>query len=155
VHLYCTDTNTVSKQSETRFHTIHSPRSSIGCVQDDFRGYGTFGTNRAPILRQDWHYLETDLNKLSLKPRHLGVSSGASKTISQPMVRSARTAHLVKICTISNQTKTSFHLSLVTLRFQQVRPIQFPSPWYVQWKPCTYIAPTLTLSPNGLKQDST
>jgi hypothetical protein len=30
-----------------------SPTSSIGCVQNDFRAYGTFGTNRAPILRQD------------------------------------------------------------------------------------------------------
>jgi hypothetical protein len=29
------------------------PWSSIGCVQNDFWGCGTFGTNRAPILRQD------------------------------------------------------------------------------------------------------
>jgi hypothetical protein len=30
-----------------------SPRSSIRCVQNSFRPYGTFGANRAPILRQD------------------------------------------------------------------------------------------------------
>jgi hypothetical protein len=53
VHLYCTDTNTVSKRIETIFHMTHSSRTSIGCVQDDFRAYGMFGTNHAPILRQD------------------------------------------------------------------------------------------------------
>jgi hypothetical protein len=30
-----------------------SPRRTIGCVQNNFQAYGTFGTNHAPILRQD------------------------------------------------------------------------------------------------------
>jgi hypothetical protein len=30
-----------------------SPRSTIGCVQNDFWACGTFSANRAPILRQD------------------------------------------------------------------------------------------------------
>ena len=30
-----------------------SPRSSIGCVQNDFRAYGMFSANHTPILRQD------------------------------------------------------------------------------------------------------
>ena len=30
-----------------------SPRSTIGCAQSDFRSYGTFGANRAPILHWD------------------------------------------------------------------------------------------------------
>jgi hypothetical protein len=38
-----------------------------------------FDTNRAPILRQDLHYLQTDRNVLSLMPRYLGVPSAASK----------------------------------------------------------------------------
>ena len=46
-----------------------------------------------------------DPNNLPLEPRHLGVPSGASKMISEPMVRLA--------------------------------------------KPCTYLALTLTTSPNG------
>jgi hypothetical protein len=100
VHLYCTDTNTVFKRIETRFHLTHSSRTSIRCVQDDFRAYVTFGTNHAPILHQNWHYLQTDLNKLPLEPRHLGVSSGASKTISEPMVHSTQTVHLY--CTDTN-----------------------------------------------------
>jgi hypothetical protein len=53
MHLYCIDTNIVSKRTETRFHITHLPKSSIGRVQHDFEAYGTFGTNRAPILRQD------------------------------------------------------------------------------------------------------
>ena len=31
-----------------------SPRSSIGCIWNNFRAYGTFGANREPILRQDY-----------------------------------------------------------------------------------------------------
>jgi hypothetical protein len=53
MHLSCADTNTVSKWKEVRFHMPKSPRSSIGCVQNDFRAYGTFDANRATILRQD------------------------------------------------------------------------------------------------------
>jgi hypothetical protein len=113
---YCTDSNTISKWTGMRFHMTHSPRSSIGCVQDDFWADGTFNTNRAPILHQDYHYLQMDSNKIPLEPQNLGVSSGVFKTISEPMVHLAQTAHLscVKISTISKRTQTSFHLSLVT-----------------------------------------
>jgi len=47
------------------------------------------------------HYLPTDRNEIPLEPRHLGVSSGASKIISEPC--SAQTVHLscVNISTIS------------------------------------------------------
>jgi hypothetical protein len=38
-----------------------------------------------------------DSNKLSLEPRHLGVSLGTSKLISEPMVHSEQT-----ICTDTN-----------------------------------------------------
>jgi len=93
-----------------------SPRSSIGCIQNDCGAYGTFGANRALILRQDEHYLQTDQNEHPLVPRHLGVASGAFKMISKPMVRSAQTVHLpcVKFSTISKQIESIFQLSLVT-----------------------------------------
>jgi hypothetical protein len=73
-----------------------------------------FSTNGAPILHRHLHCLEMDQNKISHDPRHLGVASGASKTISEPMVISAQTVHLscVKISTIPKQTEMSFHLSL-------------------------------------------
>jgi hypothetical protein len=130
-----------------------------------------------------------DQNEIPQDPRHLGVSSCACKTISEPMVCSVQTMHLscVKIRTISKWTKTSFHLSLVSsnsigciqnnflaygmfaepmhlsctnivskwtemiFEFHPVRPKQFQSPWYVQRKPCTYLASRLALSPNGPK----
>jgi hypothetical protein len=64
------------------------------CVHNEFQAYGTFGANCAPILRQDYHYLQTDRNGLPLEPRHLGVSSGAFKTYSDPVVYLAQTVHL-------------------------------------------------------------
>jgi hypothetical protein len=56
------------------------------------------------------------LNEIPHDPRHLGVASGASKTISEPMVRLAQSVHqsCIKISAISKQTEMSFHLSLTT-----------------------------------------
>jgi hypothetical protein len=113
MHLYCTNTNTVSKRTKMRFHMTHSPWSSIGCVQHNFWADGTFNTNRAPFLCQDYHYLQTDSNKLPLEPRHLGVSSGVSKMISEPIVRLAQTMHLycTDTNTVSKWTKMRFHMT--------------------------------------------
>jgi hypothetical protein len=84
--------------------------SSIRCVQNDFRAYGTFSANRAPILHQDYHYLQMDRNPLPLEHRHLEVPLGASKMISEPMVRLAQTVHLscTDTNTVSKQTETRF-----------------------------------------------
>jgi hypothetical protein len=113
----------------------------------------TFGANRAPILRQDWHYLQTDQNELPLWPRHLGVPSGVSNMISEQTEHFSQTVHLS--CTdpnsISNRTKTRFHMTHVTLKFHQVRPTQFMSQWYIRRKLCTYLASRLALSLNGPK----
>jgi hypothetical protein len=75
-----------------------------------------FGANRAPILHQHQHSLQMDQNEIPHDSRHLGVPSGASKMISEAVVRSAQTVHLscVKINTISERTESSFHLSIVT-----------------------------------------
>ena len=56
------------------------------------------------------------LNEIPYDPRHLGVPSGASKMISEPMVRLAQTVHrsCFKISTISKRNETSFHFSFVT-----------------------------------------
>jgi hypothetical protein len=113
MHLYCTNTNTVSKRTEMRFHMTHSPMSSIWCNQDDFHAYGTFDTNHTPILRKDYCYLQTDSNKLPLEAYRLGVSLGVSKTNSEPMVRSAQTVHLycIDTNTVSQWTETRFHVT--------------------------------------------
>jgi hypothetical protein len=41
-----------SKWASTR---LTSPMCTIGCARNGFHAHGTFGTNRAPILRRDWH----------------------------------------------------------------------------------------------------
>jgi hypothetical protein len=53
VHLSYVKISTILEQTESSFHLASSPRSTIGCVQNDFWAYGTFGANRAPILYQD------------------------------------------------------------------------------------------------------
>jgi hypothetical protein len=98
------------------FTWASSPRSIIACIQNAFWAYGMFCANRAPILLQDYHCLQTDRNEIPRDPRHLRVSSGVCKTISESMVCSVQTVHLscVKITTIFKRSKTSFHLSLIT-----------------------------------------
>ena len=93
-----------------------SRRSSIGRVQNDFRAYGTFGTNLTPILRQDYDYLKMGPNDLPLVPRQLGVPSGPSKMISEPMVCLAQTVHLscTDANTVSKCTETRFDMTHVT-----------------------------------------
>jgi hypothetical protein len=89
--------------------------------------------------------------ELPLEPCHLGVLSSASKMISMPMVCSVQTMH--RCCTdtntISKWTKMRFHTTHVTYEIHQVRLKLCMSLWYVQCKPCTYLASRLALSPNG------
>jgi hypothetical protein len=102
VHLSCTDTNTVSKRTKTTFHTTH--------VTYEFHRVRP----KLLILVQTMHlsYVKlplspNELNRAPPEPHHLGVSSGASKTIDHPMVRSVQTVHLscVEVNTIFAQTK--------------------------------------------------
>jgi hypothetical protein len=92
-----------------------------------------FGANRAPILRQDKHYLQTEWNEHPLEPRHLGVPSCASRTISEPMVRLAQTMHLscTDTKTVSIWTETRFHMTHVTEEFHRVHPKRLLS---LKWK---------------------
>jgi hypothetical protein len=89
-----------------------SPRNSIECVQTDFEACGMFSTTHAAILHQNYHYLETDKNVLPLEPRHLGVLSGASKMIYEPMILLAQIVHLscTNTNTISKRTEMRFHM---------------------------------------------
>jgi hypothetical protein len=76
--------------------------------------------------------------------------------ISRPMICSAQTMHLscVGSNTISKWTKTSFHLTSITLEYHQVCPKWFPYPWYIRRKPSTFLAPKLKLFPNRSKSTS-
>ena len=101
------------KQDSTR---PTSPRSSIGCVQTDFKAYGTFNAKRATILHRRQHCLQRDRNEISHDRHHLGVPSGASKMISKPMVRLTQIVHLscTNTNTISKWSETGFHKTHVT-----------------------------------------
>ena len=62
-----------------------------------------------------------DQNKIPLEPHHLGVTLGASKTISEPMVCLAQTVHLscTDTNTISKRTETRFHRTHVSKEFNR------------------------------------
>jgi hypothetical protein len=92
-----------------------SPRCSIRCVQNDFQAYGVLGASSAPILLHT-KTLQTNRNEIPHDTGHLGVLSGLSKAIFEPVVHSTQTVHLscVKNSAISNWTETSIHLSPVT-----------------------------------------
>jgi hypothetical protein len=134
-----------------------SPRSTIRCVQTNFWAYSTFGTNRAPILRRDWNYLQMAQGKFLIDPRRVGVTSVAPKMIYEPMVRSAQNVHLscVEINTSPNRLKTIFLLIYATSEYHLVRSKWFQSIWYIWCKPCTYLALRLKLSPNEPRRVST
>jgi hypothetical protein len=56
---------------------------------------------------------------------------------------------------ISKRIETRFYMTHVTWEFDRVRPKRFMRLWYVWCKLWIYLAPILTPSPNGPKQDST
>jgi hypothetical protein len=138
--LSCTDTNTVSKWTKTRFHTTH--------VAYEFHQV------RPNLLMSLWYvqckpytYLTSKLalslngpNRAPPVPRHLGVPSSASKTIYEPMVCLTQTELPLEPRHLGVPSSASKTTSI---------------PMDVRCKPCSYLALTLTLSPNGLKRDST
>jgi hypothetical protein len=113
--------------------------------------------NRAPILRQDKHYLQMVWNGHPLEPHHLGVPSGASKMIYEPMVCLAQNMQLscADTNTVSKQIEMRFNMAHITKEFHRVRPKWFLRQRYVRRKPCNYFVSRLAPSPNRLNQPST
>jgi hypothetical protein len=97
-----------------------------------------------------------DRNKFLVEPHHLGVPSGASKIIYEPMLRLTQTMHLscTNSNTISKRTKMRFHRIHIIKEFYRVHPKRLSSLWYFRRKPCTYIASRLALALNGPKRAS-
>jgi hypothetical protein len=93
-----------------------SPWSSIGSIQNYLWAYGTFNANRAPILCQDYRYLQIDQYELLVEPRHLGVTSGVSKIISEAMAHSAQTMHpsYTDTNTVTKRRETRFQMTHIT-----------------------------------------
>jgi hypothetical protein len=116
VHLSCTDINTVSKWTKTKFHTTHETYE--------------FHWVRPQLFMSLW-YLQCkpctySVSRLALSPngpnraapdlRHLGVPSGAYKMIYEPMVRLTQIEHLswTDTNTVSKQIETRFHKTHVS-----------------------------------------
>jgi hypothetical protein len=107
VHLSCTDTNIVSKWTKTRFHTAHVTYEYHRVRLNLFMSLWYMQCKPCTYLASRLALFPNRPNKTPPDPRHHGVPSGASKTISEPMVRSVQTVHLsgVKISTISKWTE--------------------------------------------------
>jgi hypothetical protein len=116
VHLSCIDTDTVSERTELRFHMTHGPRSSIGCVQNDFLSQWYVWRKPCTYLVSQLALSPNGLNELPLEPRHLRVPSGASKTISDPMVHLMEAVHLscTNANTTSKWTEMTFDMTHIT-----------------------------------------
>jgi hypothetical protein len=116
VHLSWVNMSTISKWIKLSFHLSLITQEYHRVRPKRLLNLGTSGTNRAPVLNQDLHYLQMDRNELPLEPRHLWVPSGASKMISDPMVHMTQTMHLS--CTdansVSKWTITGFHMTHIT-----------------------------------------
>jgi hypothetical protein len=157
VHLSCTDSNGVSKWIETRFH-MTNVTAEIHWVRPKW-----FLSLRY-VWRKPCNYLVSRLalcpnrpKEHPCVPRHLGVPSGASKTIFAPMVRSTQTEHLscVKINTSSNMDQNEHPLEPrhLGVPLGASKTISVPM---VRIAQTMHVTCTNTpLSPNGLKWDST
>jgi hypothetical protein len=150
----CTKTNIVPKWTKTRFHTTRLTYEFHRVRLKLFMTYGTFGANRAPILCST---ISKRNKQSSTRPRRLRSTSGASKTIYEPMVHLMQTKQLScnDANTVSKQTKTRFYMTHVTLEFHRVPLILFSCLRYVRRKPCTNLASRVALSPNVPNRAST
>jgi hypothetical protein len=135
-HLSCTETNTISKWTKVRFHTtdityrLHRVRPKL------FISLWYIQCKPCTYLVSRLALPPNRPNRAPPDPRHLGVPSGSSKMIYEPMVRLTQTEHLS--CTdaniVSKQIETRFHKTHVTSEFHRVPPILLPSLRYVRRK---------------------
>jgi hypothetical protein len=134
-----------------------SPRSSIERSQNDSHAH----VHSAQTVHRSCTEINTtskqDQSEHPFDTHHLGVALGAPKKGSMHVVHSTQTVHLssTEINTLSKRTQRSFHLTHVTWEYHRACPKWFLSLWYLQHKLCTYLASSLTLSPNLPKWAST
>ena len=116
VHRSCIQINTISKRTKTSFQLRFVTKEYRRVRSKSYLSLWYVWCKPCTYLALKLTPSPNGPNEIPHDPRHLGVPSGASKTISEPMVRSAQTVHrsCVKIITISKQTEASFHLSFVT-----------------------------------------
>jgi hypothetical protein len=109
--LSCTNTNTVSKWTKMRFHTTHVTYEFNRVHPKLFMSLWYVQCKPCTYLVSGLALCPNGPNRAPPDPRHLGVPSGASKTICEPMVCLTQTEHLS--CTVANtvskQIETRFH----------------------------------------------
>jgi hypothetical protein len=110
VHLSCI------QRTEMRFHMTHVTWEFHPVCPKWFLRLWYVWRKPCTYLASRLALSPLDQNELPVEPRDLGVPSGASKMISEPMICLVQTIHLS--CThtnnVSKQTKTRFHMTHVT-----------------------------------------
>jgi hypothetical protein len=109
VQLSCTDTNTVSKRTKTRFHTTHVTYEFHLVRPKLFMSLWYVQCNPSPCLASRLALSPNGLNRAPTDPRHLGVQSGVCKMSYEPMVRLVQSKPLscIKISTLSKRIEQS------------------------------------------------
>jgi hypothetical protein len=89
------------------------PRSTVGCVQNDFWANGKLGANRAPKTDSNTISEQTDA-RFHITHVTYEFHQVCPKWYPSPMAHSAQTMHLscVKISTISKRMETSLNLGV-------------------------------------------
>jgi hypothetical protein len=122
--LSCTNANTISKRTKTRFHMTHVTEEFNQVRLKRFLSLWYFWRKPCTYLASRLALLQMHQIDLPLEPRNLGVPSGASEMISKLMVHLLQTVHLsfTDTTTISRQTEIRFHMTQVTEEFYRVCP---------------------------------
>jgi hypothetical protein len=89
----CTDANTVSKQTKTKFHTTHVTYEFHRVRPKLFMSLWYIKCKPCTYLVSRLALSPNGTNRARPGPRHLGVPSGVSKTIYEPMVHLTQTEH--------------------------------------------------------------
>jgi hypothetical protein len=108
--LSCTDTCTVSKWTKMRFHTTHVTYEFHRVSLQLFMRLWYLQCKPCSYLLSRLALSPNGPNRAPPDPRHLGVPSGASKTIYEPMVRLTQIEHLscTHANTVSKHIETRF-----------------------------------------------
>jgi hypothetical protein len=106
VHLSCTDTITVSKWTKTRFHTTHITYELHWVRPKLFMSLWYVQHKPSTYLVSRIALSPNGRNRAPPDPRHLGVPSGASNTIYEPMVHLRKPSTYLALSLTLSQNRT-------------------------------------------------
>jgi hypothetical protein len=110
-----TNTNTVYKRTKTRFYTAHVTYEFPRVRPKQFMSLWNIQCKPCTYLVSRLQLSPNGPNRAPPDPHHLGVPSGTSKTIYEPVVYLTQPEHLsfTDTNTISKQIETRFHMTHV------------------------------------------